>query len=98
MLPLLTGNTDDQPQHDHLYFEFYEQGGKQAVRQGDWKLVRLNLHNEQPIVNELYHLAEDPGEQRDLSGAYPDRVENLIRIAEEEHRPFPGISLYRVGD
>lgn len=34
------------------------------------------------------------GEQHDLAEAHPDRVRDVIRLAEEALRPFPGISLY----
>ena len=38
---VLTGK-GKAPQHDFLYWEFHEQGGKQAVRQGKWKAIRFN--------------------------------------------------------
>src|SRR5690606_39676492 len=38
-LPELLGQ--EQKKHDHLYWEFHEQGGKQAVRKGNWKAVLL---------------------------------------------------------
>jgi arylsulfatase A-like enzyme len=37
--PTLLGKKDQQQEHEYLYWEFYEQGYKQAVRAGDWKLV-----------------------------------------------------------
>ena len=50
-LPTLLNREEDQQKHDYLYWEFYEQGGKQAVREGNWKFIRLNTradkeHNE----------------------------------------------------
>ena len=39
MLPMLTGE-GEQRTHDYLYWEFYEQGSKQAVRFGNWKAIR----------------------------------------------------------
>jgi len=41
-LPTLLGQPG-QAKHDYLYWEFYEQGGKQAVRWGDWKGIRLDV-------------------------------------------------------
>jgi hypothetical protein len=47
-------------------------GGQSAVRQGDWKLVS---HAGQPA--ELYHLAGDIGESRDLRVREPGRLKAL---------------------
>lgn len=44
------------------------------VRQGDWKLIRWF---EQPAVHELYNLAEDIGESRNLAAQMPDKVKAL---------------------
>lgn len=63
----------EQPVHDYLYWEFR---GKQAARKGDWKAVRQLP--EQPI--ELYNLAEDLAETRDLSADHPDMAEEFSRI------------------
>ena len=41
MAAALTGS-GTPPTHPFLYWEFHEQGGKQAVRRGNWKAVRLN--------------------------------------------------------
>ena len=43
-LPELLGETDKQKKHDYLYWEFHEQEGKQAVRWGNWKGLRLDVH------------------------------------------------------
>lgn len=51
-----------------------------AVRQGDWKLV---WHATLPSRIELFDLARDPGEAKDLSAAEPARVAALQRRAEE---------------
>lgn len=85
LLPLLTGKGKQQT-HDHLYFEFHEGGGRQALRQGDWKLVRLNVSAEETkIKNELYNIAADPSECHDLSAQYPEKVKELLEIIEQEH-------------
>ena len=42
-VPTLKGHADEQAAHDYLYWEFYEQGGKQAVRFGDWKAIRMPI-------------------------------------------------------
>jgi arylsulfatase A-like enzyme len=44
-----------------------------AVRHGDWKL--LEFFEDGRL--ELYNLRDDPGETRDLSSSFPDRVKSL---------------------
>ena len=70
-LPTLTGR-GEQPEHDYLYWEFHEQDGRQAIRRGDWKAVRYNVSKGGGI--QLYNLAEEPGETRDLAAEYPEMV------------------------
>jgi arylsulfatase A-like enzyme len=53
-----------------LFFRF---GVQQAVRQGDWKLVKANK-DMQPI---LINLATDPGEQTDLTAQEPEKAKQL---------------------
>lgn len=52
-------------------------GGKQAIRQGDWKLVMNG--NSKP---ELYNLKDDLGEQNNLADQVPERVKQM-RAAHE---------------
>lgn len=52
-----------------------------AIRDGDWKLVwRTAL----PSQVELFNLADDPGEQRNLAAANPDKVAELQRRIEAQ--------------
>ena len=55
LVPTLT-NAGTQQQHEYLYWEFYEQGGKQAVRAGNWKAIRLNVGKKPNGPLELYNL------------------------------------------
>lgn len=91
LLPLLKGKKG-QKDHDYIYFEFQEAGGRQAVRQGPWKLVRLNVSGGNP-TDELYNLADDPGETTDLAASMPEKVESLRRIMVEAHVPNPDFPL-----
>ncbi len=80
---------NDHTRHETFYWEFHEQGPKQAVRRGKWKGVRVGKGN--PL--ELYNLEEDLGETQDVSGRYPDvvaRMEEYLTTArtESEHWPF----------
>jgi arylsulfatase A-like enzyme len=71
-LPTLLGRPG-QKQHDYLYWEFYERGFQQAVREGDWKGVRLKPG--EPL--ELYNIASDPAEKQNVAAANPAVVRRL---------------------
>ena len=40
LAPTIVGHPDQQQEHRYLYWEFYERGGKQAIRHQNWKAVR----------------------------------------------------------
>jgi len=84
-LPELLG--EPQTQHDNLYWEFHEQGGKQALRKGNWKLVIRNLVNDLEPVTELYTLSDDISEENDLAGEHPEIVKQLSDIMRKERVP-----------
>lgn len=81
-----------QEQHNFLYWEFHEEGGRQAVRMGDWKGVRLGIIADSNAPVQLFNLATDPAETTDISAAHPEVVQELERImksAHVEHENFP---------
>src|SRR5699024_7712841 len=43
----------EQPKHDFFYWEFTAAGGKQALRTGKWKSVRLNVKEDSDAPIEL---------------------------------------------
>ncbi|WP_169977579.1 arylsulfatase B [Tautonia rosea] len=45
-----------------------------AIRKGDWKLVRMATF---PGKTELYNLADDPGEQKNVADQHPEIVREL---------------------
>jgi len=54
------------------------------VRRGDWKLIRFYCENpDQSDKLELYNLAEDIGETRNLAGAEPARVLELNALIDK---------------
>ena len=64
-LPALLGKKA-QKQHEYLYWEFHEQGGKIAVRMGNWKAVKLNINKIPQGATELYDLSNDIGETNNV--------------------------------
>lgn len=81
--PTLLGDAANQRQHDHLYWEFYEGRGAQAVRQGKWKAVRSPIAA--PV--ELYDLAADIAESKNIAKDHADVAERLTKLIDEAHRP-----------
>lgn len=91
ILPELTG-LGKQGMHRYLYWEFHEQGGKQAVRMGRWKSVRLNVTDRENSKIQLFNLAADPAETKDISDIQPKLVAEMLQIMTEartESREFP---------
>jgi len=72
LLPLLKAETNQLAPRE-LYWRF---GVQHAVRQGDWKLVKATKDMSPMLVN----LATDPGEQKDLSEAEPDKKAELTAL------------------
>ena len=87
LVPELTGQSDKQPQHEYLYWEFYEQGGKRAARFGDWKAVQLNVNKDKNAPIELYFLPEDIGETNNVADDHPEVVARAIKIFADAHTP-----------
>jgi arylsulfatase len=56
--------------------------GRKAVRQN-----LLAKDGKPAISTELYNLAEDPGETKDVSAQYPEIVQRLERVLRREHTP-----------
>jgi len=77
-LPALLGK--DQPQHEYLYWEFHERGGRKALRKGDWKLVNYDVFDPAKTTVELYNLASDPGEQNNVAPTNPEIVKKLTEL------------------
>jgi len=87
--PTLRG--EKQPPRPFLYRESPGYGGQQCVRVGDWKAIRTKLNPNksvatvEPTAIELYDLATDPGETRDVAGQQPDVVAKLSAIMKQQH-------------
>ncbi|MDR3246169.1 MAG: sulfatase-like hydrolase/transferase, partial [Prevotellaceae bacterium] len=83
-LPAILGK-GKQPPHEYLYWEFHEMGGKQAVRKGDWKAVRLNINNPEKTTVELYDLSKDIHEDNNVAAQHPEIVAEMVQIMKEAH-------------
>lgn len=91
LLPVLT-KKGKQPQHEFLYWEFHEDGGRQAVRIGKWKGIREGVMKNPNVPIALYDLDADPKESNDLSQKYPTVVKRIQQIMSEQHvenKSFP---------
>jgi len=84
-LPELLGK--QQKQHEYLYWEFHEQGGKVALRMGKWKLVKLNMDKYPQEKTELYNLSTDIGETVNLAESNPDIVKKMEEYIRQAHTP-----------
>ena len=76
-----------QREHEYLYWEFHEKGSQQAVRMGDWKAVRAQRGS-----LELYDLAKDIGEKKNVAAEHPDivrRLESYFATARTESVDWP---------
>lgn len=80
----LQGSSDEQQQHEHLYFEFCKGNRQeiysQAVRKGKWKAY---LQKKQSM--EIFNLQSDPYETNDLASSMPEMVTQMQSIMEASH-------------
>lgn len=72
-LPTLLGKEQNQEQHTNLYWEFHEEGKKQALVQGNWKLIYFVSENKY----ELYDLNKDIGENSNVKDKHPEVFDKL---------------------
>lgn len=88
ILPTLLGQQQEEP--DVLYWEFYEsnRAPKQALRKGDWKLMRFYFDNPEKMEIELYNLANDVSESKNVATEHPEIVEELTKLMEREHSEY----------
>jgi arylsulfatase A len=91
--PVLMGGPSRKPDHYHYWeWALYDwatrsevPGGlMQAVRQNEWKLVRLRAGSKW----ELYNLANDVSESHNLAESHPDRVRALAELVNKAREPM----------
>lgn len=69
-----------QAEHPFLYWEFHEGGGKQAMRMGQWKGVKLNVGKPGETRFELYDLTTDIHEDNDVAAQHPEVVARMEQM------------------
>jgi arylsulfatase A len=91
--PTLLGQNEKQEGREYLYWEFHEQGGKQAVRMGKWKGIRLQVRKNPGGPIELYNLSKDIGEENNVASQFPRVVEKVDQLMKEARTPNPDFPL-----
>lgn len=95
--PTLLGG--EQAERPFLYREFPNYGGQQSVRVGNWKAIRQDLivkgkkAKTPAIKTQLYDLAADPTESKDVAAEHPDVVARLEQIMRAQHVASPQFPL-----
>ena len=86
LAPALRGEAEPPP--DRVLYRELTEGQWQAAVDGRWKAIRRaagRMEPRQAAPTELYDLAADPSESKDLAVAHPDVVARLEAILDREH-------------
>jgi len=83
-LPTLLGETG-QEQHEYLYWEFYEMGGRRAIRKDQWKAIQYGIKDDPDAPVMLFDVVADPGEEHDLASEHPQLVQELKQLMQLAH-------------
>jgi len=84
--PTLTGGAAPRERRPMVWI-YPEYGGQVAVRMGDLKVMRKDIARPNPARRgtwEVYDLAGDPGEERDLAAERPEAVAAARAVLERE--------------
>lgn len=81
--------TGKQKQHEYFYWEFHENDGRQAIRWGKWKAIKLAVTKISDPAIELYDLDKDPQEVNNIAAQKPDVVKKIAELFSKEHRYDP---------
>ena len=90
VLPTLRGQVQKH-KHEYFYWDYGHTRGnyRQAVRLGDWKGVR----NGPGAEIELYDLASDAAETRDVASLHPETISRIAQVVKEAYVPSPAYPL-----
>lgn len=95
LVPALSGQ-GKQRKHKYLYWEFHEDGGRQAVLVDHWKLIKLKAKSKQPVFN-IYNIKKDPKEIHNLIDQHPKIAKELTAQLEAAHKESSVFPLYSTG-
>jgi arylsulfatase len=73
----------DRPEEpSHKTTQYFEMGGHRAMYHEGWKAVTRHIHGVSfdDDTWELYHVAEDPSECRDLATSMPEKLQESIEL------------------
>lgn len=84
-LPILKGEDGEQKKHPYIYFEFYEQRGRQSLMKDGWKLIRFQVSNPAKTKEELYYLPTDIGECHNVIDEHSRVADRLRKLMGEAH-------------
>src|SRR5262249_42784255 len=85
VVPTLLGASSKQKEQEYLYWTFYERGGGQAIRAGNWKAVQQPMDS----AVRLYDLSHDLGEERDVAPQQPEKTVKLQAMMKAAYAPHP---------
>ena len=94
-LPILKGQTPDTQRQNIVHHDY---AGRFAVREGHWKLILAPDAQAKGSTGkgkdyQLYNLAEDIDESKNLANEHPNKVDTLLTLLEEivaDGRSTPG--------
>ena len=98
LMPLLLRGQEPAPRA--LYWPFPGYGCQEAVREGQWKLVRTAMAQRKRAWEpeegwKLLDLAADPAETTDVASKHPEIVARLAAIATREFTPSDTFAFWR---
>lgn len=86
--PTLLGK-GTQREHEYLYWEFFEKGGRRALRIGDYKVVQNDLLKKKQGPIEIYNLKTDLAETNNIAAETPAIVARAKRLFQEARTRSP---------
>ena len=86
IVPTLTGSGRQQ-EREFLYWEIPMKGQQRAIRKGSWKAVQIGIKGNASAPVELYDLASDPGENKNVAADHPEMVEQLRGLMDHARTP-----------
>ena len=77
----------EQTKHEYLYWEFFEKGGRQAIRKKNWKAVRYDMSDTPEAPIQLYDLTEDISEANNNALDHSDIVKEMAELMKSSRNP-----------